>query len=142
MLPTFDALLLRLFRRTKQRLQAIAERHSLTFPQLISLFRLYCDGRMTMSDLTMRLGVTRGALTGMVDRLEEAGLVSRQPDEQDRRVVHLALTPRGLVLMQAFSEDWHDAVEDWLAPLDEKSRASLRKSLSMLLESETSHGPE
>ncbi len=133
---------LRLFRRTKQRLQAIAERHSLTFPQLIALFRLHRAGSLTMSDLTTHLGVTRGALTGLIDRLEEGGLVTRQPDEQDRRVVHLVLTPRARTIMTAFDSDWNQEVQDWLAPLDEATRQGLSQGLTALLETETSHDPQ
>jgi DNA-binding MarR family transcriptional regulator len=134
--------LLLLFRLTKQRLQAIAERHSLTFPQLIALFRLYRHGSMTMSDLTSRLGVTRGALTGLVDRLEEAGLMARHPDAQDRRVIHVALTPQAQTVMAAFEDDWNQAVQDWLAPLDDAARQGFTQGLNALLEQEVPHDPE
>lgn len=142
MTPNIATQFLLLFRQTKQRLQAIAESHSLTFPQLIALFRLHQNGKMTMSDLTAHLGVTRGALTGLVDRLEEGGLVSRHPDEQDRRVVHLVLTPRARTIMAAFDSDWNQEVQAWLAPLDEETRHSLSKGLTALLETETSHDPQ
>jgi DNA-binding MarR family transcriptional regulator len=39
--------------------------------------------------------VTSGTMTNRVDRLENAGLVQRLPDPQDRRGVHVRLTPRG-----------------------------------------------
>jgi DNA-binding MarR family transcriptional regulator len=42
--------------------------------------------------------VTVSNLTGIVDRLEEKKLVSRQRDDQDRRVVHVVLTDRGTKL--------------------------------------------
>ncbi len=134
--------LLQLFRMTKQRLQAIAERHALTFPQLIALFRLYRHGSMTMSDLTARLGVTRGALTGLVDRLEEAGLMARHPDAEDRRVIHLALTAHARTVMAAFEDDWNHAVQDWLSPLDDATRQGFTQGLNALLEQEPSHDPQ
>jgi MarR family 2-MHQ and catechol resistance regulon transcriptional repressor len=39
--------------------------------------------------------VTSGNLTGIVDRLEARGLVRRIPDQTDRRVVRVSLTPKG-----------------------------------------------
>ncbi|MNT86221.1 putative HTH-type transcriptional regulator YusO [compost metagenome] len=97
---------------------------------------------MTMSDLTGRLGVTRGALTGLVDRLEESGLVARCPDQQDRRVVHLALTPQGQTTMAEVEHDWREEVQRWLAPLDDDSRHAFSKGLNALLEMENAHGPQ
>ena len=139
---SLESQLLLLFRATKQRLQAIAERQSLTFPQLIALFRLYRDGTMTMSDLSAQLGVTRGALTGLVDRLEENGLVARRPDHSDRRVIHLALTAEGRQAMADFERDWRQDVQNWLAPLDDATRLGFTKGLEALVATEAPHVPE
>lgn len=142
-MPTpIDHQFLLLFRLTKQRLQAIAERHSMTFPQLIALFRLYRHGTMTMSDLTSRLGVTRGALTGLVDRLEEAGLMARMPDASDRRVIHLSLTPHARTLMATVEGDWNQEVQRWLSALDDEARRGLTLGLNALIEAELSHDPQ
>lgn len=137
-----DHQFLLLFRLTKQRLQAIAERHSMTFPQLIALFRLYRHGTLTMSDLTARLGVTRGALTGLVDRLEEAGLMARKPDASDRRVIHLCLTPHGRTVMEAVEEDWNQEVERWLSGLDDEARRGLMLGMNALINTEMAHDPK
>lgn len=134
-----DILLLRLFRATKRRLQAIAERHGLTFPQLIALLRLYRNGAMAMSELSAHLAVTRGALTGLIDRLEENGLVSRCPDAQDRRVITLTLTPRGKETMAAVVRDWQNDVQDWLDPLDESTRQGFLLGLQALTSAEAAH---
>ena len=40
-------------------------------------------------------GLSSGAMTNRIDKLEERGLVSRNPDESDRRAVIVALTPEG-----------------------------------------------
>ena len=133
---------LMLFRQTKQRLQAIAERHSMTFPQLIALSRIYREGPMPMSDLTKPLGVTRGALTGLVDRLEEAGLMTRTPDASDRRVIHLSLTPHARTVMAAVEDDWSQEVRRWLSALDEEAQKSLSHGLNALLEAEMPHDPQ
>ena len=47
-------------------------------------------------DLAERLGVTSGSLTAMLDRLEVAGLVRREPHPTDRRSLHVSLTDLGV----------------------------------------------
>jgi DNA-binding MarR family transcriptional regulator len=77
--------------------QRIAVRWNLTLPQfevLAELWRAKAGG-FTFVELSRLLLVTSGNLTGIVDRLEEQGLVERVPDAQDRRVVRVSLTGKG-----------------------------------------------
>lgn len=57
------------------------------------------DGLM-LSDLSKRLMVTCGNITGVVDRLEQAGYLRRERSVEDRRVVRAQLTPAGRELYQ------------------------------------------
>jgi DNA-binding MarR family transcriptional regulator len=50
---------------------------------------------LRMKELAERLGVTTGTLTVTVDRLEQKGLIQRQPHERDRRSYRVVLTPPG-----------------------------------------------
>ena len=52
-------------------------------------------GEMTMSGLTGELAVTMGAGTNVVDKLVDAGLVTRRHSESDRRIVKVQLTDKG-----------------------------------------------
>src|SRR5246127_2034750 len=54
---------------------------------------LYLEGRVTAGRLADLTGLTTGAITGVVDRLEKAGLVRRERDETDRRKVFIATVP-------------------------------------------------
>jgi len=54
---------------------------------------LYLEGRVTAGRLAEVTGLTTGAITGVVDRLEKAGLVRRERDESDRRKVYIAVVP-------------------------------------------------
>lgn len=53
------------------------------------------EGKMTMSDLSARLLVSNGNVTGVVVRLFEDGLVTRETDQFDRRSQFVSLTPAG-----------------------------------------------
>ncbi len=72
------------------------ERRSLTGSQffLLKLVESAPAGLMA-SELATRLGVSTSALTGMVDRLVRPGLVERQRDAGDRRVIHICVTEQG-----------------------------------------------
>lgn len=50
---------------------------------------------VTPAELADRLGITRGAMTGLIDGLEGAGFVVRKSDPDDRRMVRLVITKAG-----------------------------------------------
>jgi len=67
----------------------------ITPPQATLLFLLQeRDGRI-MSELGQAIGVDNSAITGLVDRLEKAGLVSRKLNPDDRRSLLIYITPGG-----------------------------------------------
>ncbi|GAB3486842.1 MarR family winged helix-turn-helix transcriptional regulator [Amycolatopsis cihanbeyliensis] len=58
-------------------------------------------GSLSAGELAREIGLTPGAVTGMVDRLERAGLVHREPDPFDRRRVVISVAEGG---SRAFAE--------------------------------------
>jgi DNA-binding MarR family transcriptional regulator len=54
---------------------------------------LNLEGRMTAGRLAELTGLTTGAITGVIDRLEKAGYVRRERDDSDRRKVFIAVVP-------------------------------------------------
>ncbi|MGB8954619.1 MAG: MarR family transcriptional regulator, partial [Tumebacillaceae bacterium] len=59
---------------------------------------------MTMTELGKNLLVTKANMTGMIDRLERDGYVSRHPDQFDRRVTKVMLTEKGNEFMQSIEK--------------------------------------
>jgi DNA-binding MarR family transcriptional regulator len=57
---------------------------------------LNLEGRVTAGRLAEVTGLTTGAITGVVDRLEKAGFVRRERDAQDRRKVFIAIVPENI----------------------------------------------
>ena len=68
----------------------------LPYTRLRLLQTLHCDGPAIMRNLGDQLGVSPRNMTAMVDALEDAGLVVRQPHPTDRRATLVELTPDGL----------------------------------------------
>jgi DNA-binding MarR family transcriptional regulator len=62
------------------------------------------EGGLRMSALATRLGVTLSTVSGLVDRLVDAGLAARRDDLVDRRQVIVSVTSRGSDLMERFRE--------------------------------------
>ena len=68
---------------------------TLTVPQLKSLFFITNEGTTNLRKLATALNVTPSNVTGIVDRLVQQGLVSRQENPKDRRVSLLRPTEHG-----------------------------------------------
>ncbi len=82
-----------------------------------------------MRALAQRIGLDPANLTAVVDRLEESGLLVRQPSVVDRRVKELVLTPQGEQVRTAF---WTALTSD-AGPLEALSvdeLEGLRRSLA------------
>lgn len=87
------------FLRLESRLQlAVTERLreiDLSVPQCDVLTTLTEAEGISQQDLAQRLYVTKGNISGLLDRLESAGLVERRSTEADRRQYAIYLTARG-----------------------------------------------
>ena len=86
-------------RQFLRRSEEIARRHGLTPQQYLLLLMIAARADdpepATITDLVERLALTQSTVTELVQRAEEAGLVTRRPSEHDGRVTHLLLTPTG-----------------------------------------------
>lgn len=104
----------------------------LTYPQYLVMLVLWQDGTSPIGHVARRLELAPGAVTPLVDRLVERGLLERHPDESDRRSTQIKLTAAGRSLEGAASLV-QQSVEcrTALAPAD---LARLRDELHALVE--------
>ncbi len=127
-MPLFKAL-----RRLQQAGEVHAKRLSrfggLTPMQLMILQVLADEARMTASALSGRVSLTAATLSGMLDRLEELGLLQRQRDDQDRRRQWLLLSDAGRALMQQAPSLLPPEFRQRFAALSEWERHSLTAAL-------------
>ncbi len=116
--------------RMRAHFEGCASALGLTFAQAAALQHL--DPPIPMRDLATHLLCDASNITGIVDRLEEAGLVARQPHPDDRRVKTVALTAEGRRRRDALRQrvlDDHPV----LVALDHHDRAALRDILARVL---------
>lgn len=76
----------------------------LTMPQLKVLFVVAVSERMTMSHLARTVGMTLSTATGVADRLIVEGLIRRENDPGDRRLVLLHATEAGVELVDRLTQ--------------------------------------
>ncbi len=84
----------------KPRWHAVSAELELSPPQTMALLRLDQDEGVPMHHLAGALHCDTSNVTGIVDRLEDRGLVERRVDPRDRRVKRLVLTDEGAALRE------------------------------------------
>ena len=85
-----------------------------------------------MTELADHLGIVPRSVTTVIDTLEQAGLVRREIDPQNRRAIRLHLTDRGMAVRDDMREARRRAAEDLFAPLPADDRKALAGLLSLL----------
>ena len=105
-----------------------------TVAEWVFLRALYDERSLSPSLLATKMGMTKGAISKLADRLIEKGLVSRTGDETDRRAHHLALTAEGRakVPQLAALADANDA--EAFGVLSTEEHADLDRLLKLLVE--------
>jgi len=81
-------------RRLGRALEAQCGLPHVWFEVLIRLVRS-TGGRLTMGELAEQVALTTGGITRLIDRMQAAGYVQRQPGQADRRVSYTAITDSG-----------------------------------------------
>lgn len=104
----------------------------LSFSALSVLHTLARGGPMRLTDLTATEQLKQPALTSLVAKLEQDGLVSRRPDPRDGRAVLLSLTPEGDLIVRSRHEDRVARVARLVDHLSEDERAQLAASARVL----------
>ena len=89
-------------------------------------------GPRRMSELAECSQTSQTSLTGIVDRLEERGLVERVRSESDRRVVEVRLTAQGVDLIAEANAAMRDRLEELLAPLGDADRADFLRLVRVI----------
>jgi MarR family transcriptional regulator, 2-MHQ and catechol-resistance regulon repressor len=112
-----------------KKLEDDLEKLSLTPPQFYVLATIGYAGGLPFGEIGAKMMVTVSNLTGIVDRLEEKKLVSRKRDENDRRVVHVVLTERGVKLYKNAIPLFEKSISQIFSSLDKPAQ----KELSALL---------
>jgi len=103
-------------------------------PQLASLLALKDDGPMSPSQIARKIMVQSSTVTGIIDRLQQKGLVTRERDSPDRRVITVRITDPGRRLAESAPPPIQIRIVNGLRRLKDRERTEIINSLTRLAE--------
>ncbi|MEV7692798.1 MarR family transcriptional regulator [Microbacterium sp. NPDC089189] len=90
-------------RATTQAYRRLLQPWGLTYPQYLVLVELWSRGPLSVRELGDDLALDSGTLSPLLRRMDAAGILTRRREQNDGRVVTVALTARGLALRNEMS---------------------------------------
>jgi DNA-binding MarR family transcriptional regulator len=90
----------RIFRTIQDYYQEVFNKFEITGPQLWALKLINQHERLPIGELSKKMYLHPSTLSGVIDRLEQRGYVTRGREEGDRRIVQVCLTSKGKNLAQ------------------------------------------
>lgn len=112
----------------------LLRRRNLTTSQLATLRQLGRAGSLSAGELARGISVSQATITGIVDRLELRGLVTRTRSDEDRRRVVIELTEAGRVVVASSPPPLHERFMVRLAELPEDERREIDRMLRRIVE--------
>lgn len=104
----------------------------LSFVQLLLIRNLAARGPLRMGAASEDLALADGVMTGVVDRLEERGVVSRMGDPTDRRATLIGLTRSGEQLARRTLEPYEQAVREIFTRMDDEAVEAFTQGMERL----------
>ncbi|MCX8128822.1 MAG: MarR family transcriptional regulator [Clostridia bacterium] len=123
----------RLFREVislmHQKMDRVFESMGITAPQGMILSILIKKGKMKISELSEQIFLSNSTVSGIIDRLENQGIVERERSMDDKRVVYVKLSPKA----DEMHKDFHQIVEaKWEKLIKKGTQEDLEKILEGL----------
>jgi MarR family transcriptional regulator, organic hydroperoxide resistance regulator len=120
--------------RLLRNLSSPVRRAEMTPEQYWLLRLLNRSGPLNISELANELGIAISSATVSCKRLEKAGLLTRERQSDDERVVRVALTAKGLAQIDAWRQRKREVLTHWLSVLDAQEQKTLQSLIERVLE--------
>ncbi|GAB4248677.1 MarR family winged helix-turn-helix transcriptional regulator [Deferrisoma sp.] len=108
------------------------EPYGLTQPQFFLLIALYEEDDIPISRLGAKAALDKSSLTGILDRLERDGFVVRAASPDDRRAIHVRLTPKARALEGDLRRIYEETNRAFLSRLTDEERAVVDRVVAKL----------
>ncbi|MEN7549976.1 MarR family transcriptional regulator [Rapidithrix thailandica] len=108
----------------------------ISIPQLLCLGHLtQCENyQSTHSELMQLLSLNSSTVTGIINRLENRGLVARLPKMGDKRITYIALTSKGFKLLEDTPNILHDQLSAKIDKLPQGKKEMIKEALEIIIE--------
>ena len=117
----------------RDRIESVFASQGISFQQWVVLMHLRDGIATTIAGLCEALRHDSGAMTRLIDQLEERGFIERQRQSADRRVVDLALTPAGRKIVESLVPLTVDTLNSALAGFTKADVQQLQSLLRRII---------
>lgn len=121
-----------LLHNCSEKLEYLAETLGLALSEFKCLRAFHRETSLSVKDIACRMNLTSSRLTRIVDGLEEKGLVRREIHRDDRRVIHVVLTEKGLEATKVMVRETTDMHASILQNIEPTSRQAVITALEQL----------
>jgi len=135
--PNFGFLVHDVARQLTSVLDSRLSSYGLTRSHWRAVIYIWRTPGISQTELSEILDISRMGVTGLIDRMENKGLVSRRDDLKDRRVKRIYLTESTAALVPLITRLGRECVDDFLVGIDETDRNVLLKLLLKVKENGT-----
>lgn len=111
-----------------------AKKYNLSFSQMIILSRLYKWETVSVSEISSMLDISHSAVSQLLDKLVQSGLIERRDDENDRRKKNHIITGKGREMVSRSITARSLWIEDLLAGFTEEETEEMLPVLIKLTE--------
>ncbi|SOB99179.1 DNA-binding MarR family transcriptional regulator [Ureibacillus xyleni] len=121
-------------RFTMKSLQKTAEEHGVTIPQIRVIGDVYAHKTVSIKQLCQNLKMTQSTVSEIVERLIAKGLLVKAPNEKDKRIVDISLSPRlAEDLNESISEMTNQSLVGVLDLLSPSEQEDVEKGMKLLV---------
>lgn len=106
--------------------------NNLNFPRMMILFRLAHKEPCSVSDIGKHMDISSPAASQLLDKLVEAGYISRTENPEDRRIRNIEITERGHAVVKEIESKLNDSIRDIVQAVPEKDHQEVARSLRTL----------
>lgn len=111
----------------------ILKNYPITSPQFIALQWVTDREKLTIGELSNKIGLAFSTTTDLVDRMEKNGLVERIRDTEDRRVVRIVPLDKGKSVIKEVISKRQEYLGEVMSNLSDDEKDTISKSLNLLL---------
>lgn len=133
----YDLRILRSLRRITRSIalhsRRLSAESSITSPQLVCLRTVIEKGPLTATAISREIHVSPSTIVGVLDRLEDKGLVLRERSKEDRRIVFVSATESGRELAQKTPSPLQQKLSEALKQLPESEQLQITLSLERVM---------
>jgi DNA-binding MarR family transcriptional regulator len=111
----------------------VLRKHDVTWTGFVVLWVVWIWDGMEARHVAESADISKATLTGVVNTLEGRGLILREAHENDRRLVRLRLTEKGIRLMEQIYPEFNSVEAELVAGLSDRKVATFTKTLRELV---------